>query len=171
MVIVKDNQVIGEWYFGKPKTKIHIMSCTKSVVNLAVGRLIDAGKIRSLDQPVYEFYPEWQTGSKKLITIRSLLNHTSGLQNVPNATIEIKMLLNTYPRANVIKLALAAELSDAPGSRFSYNNKAVNLLAGIIQVFSRAIRAKAVVHFSITRHIRSGMLATSCTSMCPVAHK
>jgi CubicO group peptidase (beta-lactamase class C family) len=130
VVIVKDNQVIGEWYFGKPKTKIHIMSCTKSVVNLAVGRLIDAGKIRSLDQPVYEFYPEWQTGSKKLITIRSLLNHTSGLQNVPNATIEI------YPSANVIKLALAAELSDAPGSRFSYNNKAVNLLAGIIQIAS-----------------------------------
>lgn len=32
--------------------------------------------------------------------------------------------------------ALAAELSDAPGIRFSYNNKAVNLLAGIIEIAS-----------------------------------
>jgi CubicO group peptidase (beta-lactamase class C family) len=130
VVILKDNQVIGEWYFGKPKSKIHLMSCTKSVVNLAIGRLIDAGKIRSLDQPVFEFYPEWQTGSKRQITIRHLLNHTSGLQNIPNATIEI------YPSSNIIKLALAAEVSDAPGSRFSYNNKAVNLLAGIIEIAS-----------------------------------
>jgi CubicO group peptidase (beta-lactamase class C family) len=79
---------------------------------------------------VYEFYPEWKQGSKRLITVRHLLNHTSGLQNVPNSTVEI------YPSPNVIKLALAAELSDAPGSRFSYNNKAVNLLAGVIEIAS-----------------------------------
>jgi CubicO group peptidase (beta-lactamase class C family) len=130
VIILKDNKLVGESYFGKPKEKIEIMSCTKSVVNLAVGRLIDAGKIKSLDQPVHEFYPEWKQGNKKLITIRHLLNHTSGLQNIPNATVEI------YPAENVVKLALSAELSDAPGSRFHYNNKAVNLLAGIIQLAS-----------------------------------
>lgn len=130
VVILKDNKLVSETYFGKPKEKLEIMSCTKSVVNLAVGRLVDAGKIKSLDQPVYEFYPEWKQGNKKLITIRHLLNHTSGLQNMPNATIEI------YPSPSIIKLALSAELSDAPGSRFRYNNKAVNLLAGIVEIAS-----------------------------------
>lgn len=130
VVILKDNQIVGEWYFGQPKSKIEIMSCTKSVVNLAIGRLIDRGQIKSLDQPVYDFYPEWKQGNKKLITIRNLLNHTSGLQNAPNATFEI------YPSPNILKLALAAELSDVPGSKFSYNNKAVNLLAGIIEIAS-----------------------------------
>lgn len=130
VVIMKGDRLVAESYFGKPKEKLEIMSCTKSVVGLAVGRLIDAGKIKSLDQPVFEFYPEWRQGNKKLITVRHLLNHTSGLQNVPNATAEI------YPSPDVVKLALAAELSDAPGSRFSYNNKAVNLLAGIIQIAS-----------------------------------
>lgn len=130
VVILKDNKLVSESYFGKPKEKLEIMSCTKSVVNLAVGHLIDAGRIKSLDQPVYDFYPEWKQGDKKHITIRHLLNHTSGLQNTPNATVEI------YPSPNVVKLALAAELSDAPGTRFSYNNKAVNLLAGIIEIAS-----------------------------------
>jgi CubicO group peptidase (beta-lactamase class C family) len=59
-----------------------------------------------------------------------LLNHTSGIQNVANASVEIERKM---PPANVIKLALAAELSDPPGTRWSYNNKAVALLGGIIE--------------------------------------
>jgi len=76
---------------------------------------------------VYEFYPEWKQGRKQLITIRHLLDHTSGLQNVPNAGVEI------YPARDFIRLALAAELKTDPGKVFFYNNKAVNLLAGIIE--------------------------------------
>jgi CubicO group peptidase (beta-lactamase class C family) len=93
-----------------------------------IGRLVDEGKIKSLDQPVSDFYPEWKQGKKQLITIRHLLNHTSGLQNEPITTIEI------YPSPDFVKLALAAELTGAPGSEFRYNNKAVNLLAGIVEV-------------------------------------
>lgn len=128
VIIYKDNKLVSENYFGKsPEKLFYIMSCTKSVVNLAVGRLIDAGKIKSLDQPVSEFYPEWKDGEKSPITIRHLLNHTSGLQNIPIATAEI------YPSPNIVKLALDAKLADTPGTRFNYNNKAVNLLAGIIE--------------------------------------
>jgi CubicO group peptidase (beta-lactamase class C family) len=36
-----------------------------------------------------------------------------------------------------VKLALAAEIVDRPGTVFSYNNKAVNLLAGIVKMASR----------------------------------
>ena len=129
VMIFKDSQLVGE-YFSKERGKIELMSCTKSIVSLAIGKLIDAGKIKSLDQPVYEFYPEWKQGRKKLIAIRHLLNHTSGLQNVPNTGVEI------YPSSDFVKLALAAEVSDEPGSKFSYNNKAVNLLAGIVQTTS-----------------------------------
>src|ERR1700754_2288735 len=56
IVIFKDSQLVGEWYFNQPRGKIELMSCTKSIVNIAIGRLIDQGKIKSVDQPVYEFY-------------------------------------------------------------------------------------------------------------------
>lgn len=130
LVLMKDGKVLGEWYFGKPQGRIEAMSATKSVVNLAVGKLIDAGKIKSLDQPVYEFFPEWRQGRKRQITIRHLLNHTSGLQNERLTSVEI------YPSPDFVQLALAAELSDNPGSKFAYNNKAVNLLAGVVKVAS-----------------------------------
>ena len=126
-MIVKNGRLVADWDFGQPRGPIEAMSATKSIVSLTIGRLIDSGKIKSLDQPVSDFYPEWKQGRKKLITVRHLLSQTSGLQNEPNTTVEI------YPSPDFVQLALAAELSDDPGSRFSYNNKAVNLLAGIVQ--------------------------------------
>lgn len=130
VLIMQNGKIIGEYYAGKKDEKIELMSCTKSIVSLAIGRLIEQGKIKSVDQPVYEFYPEWKQGKKSSVTIKHLLNHTSGLQNVPNAELEI------YSSKDFVKLALAAEISDEPGTKFSYNNKAVNLLAGIVQVAS-----------------------------------
>lgn len=127
LVVLKNGKLVGEWYFGKERGPIQTMSVTKSIVSMAIGHLLDSGAIESLDQPVADFYPEWRQGRKRDITIRHLLNHTSGLQNVRNAGEEI------YPAPDAIQLALAAELSHDPGTHFSYNNKAVNLLGGVVE--------------------------------------
>ena len=130
VIVIQNDRVLAEEYYGKPKGAVYIASAGKSLTVLAIGKLLDQGKIKSLDQPVSDFYPEWLQGNKKLITIRMLLNHTSGIQNVPNASVEIERKI---PPVNAIKLALAAELSHPPGTNFSYNNKAVALLGGIIE--------------------------------------
>jgi CubicO group peptidase (beta-lactamase class C family) len=129
LVILKNGKLVGEWYFGKPRTPIETMSVTKSVVGLAVGLLIDAGKVASLDVPVHKLFPEWNQGKKRAITLRHLVDHTSGLQ--ADATTQ-----EIYASPDFVKLALAAELSEDPGSSFRYNNKAVNLLAGVVQAAS-----------------------------------
>lgn len=100
-------------------------SVTKSFVSLAVGLLLQEGRIPSIDTPVYYFFPEWNQGYKKEITIRHLLNHTSGLQIEGNGA-------EFYRFPDAVKMALASELETIPGTHFQYNNKAVNLLAGIV---------------------------------------
>jgi CubicO group peptidase (beta-lactamase class C family) len=127
LVVLVDGKVVVEEYFDRPRAPIEAMSATKSIVALAVGRLVDQRKIPSLDTPVHTFYPEWRQGKKREITVRHLLNHTSGLQNERTTDVEI------YPSPDFVKLALAAEVSDDPGTRFAYNNKAVNLMAGVIE--------------------------------------
>jgi CubicO group peptidase (beta-lactamase class C family) len=52
---------------------------------------------------------------------------TSGLQNELNATIEI------YPSKNFVQLGLCAELTNKPGEKFEYNNKSLNLMAGVFK--------------------------------------
>lgn len=119
-------ELLDTTFTGEPRT-IELMSAVKSVVALAIGRLLEEGKLSSIDQPVHSLFPEWKQGRKQLVTIKHLLNHTSGIQNIPNAGAEI------YPAPDAIQLALAAELTDVPGRKFAYNNKATNLLAGVIE--------------------------------------
>lgn len=128
IVIWQADRELGHYYAnGKVPGPIELMSVTKSIVGLAIGPLLADGRIKSLDQPVADFYPEWRQGQKAKVTIRMIMNHTSGMQNVPRTDVEI------YPAPDAIQLALAAELSSKPGDVPSYNNKAVNLLSGIIE--------------------------------------
>jgi CubicO group peptidase (beta-lactamase class C family) len=132
IIIYKDGKLYNSTYFDtvKASTRIETMSCTKSIVALAVACLQADGLIDSLNVPVYKFYPEWKQGQKQLITLNHLLTMTSGIQNNPNATVEI------YPSPDFVQLALAAELSSKPGEKWEYNNKALNLLAGIVKKVS-----------------------------------
>ncbi|KTD02163.1 serine hydrolase domain-containing protein [Fluoribacter gormanii] len=127
-IIAQNGKIIGA-YFSRPHVgSIEAMSVTKSIVSLGIGILYDA-KLISLDDPIFRFYPEWRQGEKKLITVQHLLTHTSGIQADPT-TKEI------YAAPDFVKLALAAELSNHPGEIFFYNNKAINLLAGLFKKLS-----------------------------------
>lgn len=126
LVILKDGKLVGDWRFGKTAEPIEVMSVAKSVASLAIGNLLYKSKIRSLDEPVSTFLPEWKEGPKKAVTIRHLLNHTSGLQANPNAQ-------EVYQSKDIVKLALDAGLAKEPGTDFFYNNKAVNLLGAVVE--------------------------------------
>jgi len=130
LVVYLEGKLYYENYFGNRKQKIEAMSSTKSIVSLAIGKMLTDGLLRSVDQYVYEFYPMWNVDVKREITIRHLMNHTSGLQNYTNTSVEI------YPSKDFVRLALDAQVVEKPGTRFRYNNKAVNLLAGIVEKVS-----------------------------------
>lgn len=127
LILIQDGDKIIDYHRGSKSEKIESMSVTKSIVGLAIARLLTENKIDSLNTPVAHYYPEWRQGQKKNITIRHLMNHTSGLQNVPNTRVEIQ------PSADFLQLALSASVVDTPGTKFSYNNKAVNILSGIVR--------------------------------------
>jgi len=124
VVMVDGKVVLQKWLVGKPR-KLIAASVTKSVVALAIGRLVTLGKLR-VDQPVADFYPEWRQGRKKRITIKHLLTHTSGLQAKSDEE-EIGI------SPDLVQLALAAELVTDPGTTFEYNDKAMAILAGIVE--------------------------------------
>lgn len=126
VVVLRDGKVVVEYHAEGYSLKTETMSATKSITALAIAFLVEDGKA-SFDDPVYEFFPEWKQGRKQQITLRHLLSHTSGLQADRTTGSEI------YPSPDFVKLALAAELSSAPGAEFFYNNKAANLLPGIVR--------------------------------------
>jgi CubicO group peptidase (beta-lactamase class C family) len=85
-ILVQQHGVIvyERYYQGHNKdTYTHVFSVTKSVMSSLVGIALDQGLIKSLDQPIADFLPEYfpepDKYNKKEITIRHALTMTSGL--------------------------------------------------------------------------------------------
>ena len=129
LILLRDGKLVLDERYGHDEGRIETMSVSKSIVALVIGRLVDTGRLASIDEPVSRFYPEWQAGKKGLVTVRHLLEQTSGIKSNPT-TEEI------YASPDFVRLALEADLVSEPGATFFYNNKAVNLLAGIAQIAS-----------------------------------
>lgn len=135
---VSHSDGLAIWYNGKivlekysndldRMTACHSMQ--KSLLNLCIGRLITEGKIKSIDTPVYQYFPEWKQASKKKITIRQILSHTSGLEENPYDP-------DGWNPQNIIQLALCSNMQEEPGSEFRYNTKATYILHGLIEKVS-----------------------------------
>lgn len=71
--ILKQGEMVYEKYFDEcdANSKIHVYSVTKSIVSLLIGIAINQGYIKSLDQKVLEFFPEY-TIKKREKTIQNI---------------------------------------------------------------------------------------------------
>ena len=49
-----------EWNDYKKTDTCHVMSATKSIVALLIGIALDKGYIKSIEQPVLDFFPEYK---------------------------------------------------------------------------------------------------------------
>ena len=85
VLIIKDGKLVFEEYFYEHnKNKLHeVRSATKSFVSALAGIAIDKGYIKSKDEKVLSYFPEYTfknlTDAKKKITIENLLTNQSGL--------------------------------------------------------------------------------------------
>ena len=79
IVVLKGGREVfaGEWNGYKRDDCTHIMSATKSIVSLLNGIAIDRGLIKSIDDKVLDYFPDYQIkrGEKTIqdVTIRHLL--------------------------------------------------------------------------------------------------
>ena len=126
MVLYRGETMVGAWYFGKDRVQQDALGITMPLAGLAIGILMDQGKIKSLETPVSTWYPEWKEGDKAAIKLRHLLAHTSGL-----GTHSVNDLAPDASE-NFIEFALKTDLKAPPGSLHKLNPRAVNLLSGIV---------------------------------------
>jgi CubicO group peptidase (beta-lactamase class C family) len=118
-----------------PQTPFIIGSTSKSFTALAIMQLVEAGEIE-LDAPVQTYLP-WFTMADpelaKLITVRHLLAHTSGL----SGPVSDKDLVNPDVSEAALETHIR-ELADynlarTPGESHEYNNTGYDILGLIVQ--------------------------------------
>lgn len=110
-------------------TRFKIFSISKMVTALTVMSLTETGEL-SVDAPLSDYLPNiplaWRT-----VTIRQLLNHTSGIPDLFERVLEL--YFDDHPTSMERLLnALdddAAAMASAPGARFQYSNFGYELVA------------------------------------------
>ncbi len=113
---------------------INANSMAKPVGAIAVGRAIQLGAIKSLDEPASDFIGEWRGTPKALITIRQLLNMTSGLaqQGAVGDPASIMSRAYLHPRHDSI-IVNDYPLTAPPGTLYQYANASAELIAVVIE--------------------------------------
>ncbi|MED3054360.1 serine hydrolase domain-containing protein [Bacillus thuringiensis] len=77
LVVQKGDYIFENYYNGHgPNDAFHIASVTKTVISALIGICIDKGYIKSIDQKVIEFFPEYKCKASE-ITVRHLLTMTA----------------------------------------------------------------------------------------------
>ena len=117
-----------------PETVFEAGSVSKQFTAAAVVLLAQQGKL-SLDDDVRKHVPELPDYGTP-ITLRHLINHTSGLRDW-GAVMSIAgwpRTTRTYTHAHVLDVASRQKaLNFAPGSQYLYSNTGYNLLAMIVE--------------------------------------
>ncbi|HWQ65553.1 MAG TPA: serine hydrolase domain-containing protein [Methanospirillum sp.] len=148
VIVVKDGAIQYEKSFGlsnlsdkAPLTTQHIFqlgSVGKMFTALAVMILAEEGKIQ-YDDPIGKYLPELAHFGDTL-TIRTLLQHTSGLPDYSgDDTLNDQLMeISSHP-TNADALLLLSKTKDLvskPGEKYSYNNAGYDTLAALVERLS-----------------------------------
>ena len=118
-------------------TPCYLASVSKQFT--AVGILILAQKLITLDDHLDKYFPDFPQGES--ITIRQLLNHTSGIVNYEELGIDNPRLTNQNIYDNLVQ---HQALQFHPGEKYEYSNSGYVLSAMIIEKVSKMSYARSM---------------------------
>jgi len=142
LTLIKNGHLIYEGYFhgARRNDRYTIYSVSKTFTSALIGIAIDKGLIKSVDQAVLPFFPEYENlihdPTKKDIRIHHLLSLSSGF-DWDEGTYSYEDRRNIHVQMEMtsdwIQFILQRPMRDKPGDRWLYNTGNVQLLSAIIK--------------------------------------
>ena len=147
LVVVSDGRILKAKGYGLANVELNVPaaedtvyeigSITKQFTATAIMMLVEEGKVR-LEDPIKKYFPA-APNSWQHITIRHLLNHTSGIQNhvaLPEFMNLFQTNIEFQPgltRAELIKHFFKLPLEFQPGETWAYDNTGYYLLGIVVE--------------------------------------
>ncbi|MGE5943043.1 MAG: serine hydrolase domain-containing protein [Flavobacteriales bacterium] len=131
-VIIKNDSVWFENYYDgfNAESKTNSFSMAKSITTSLLGKAIMEGHIKSLDQPISDFYPQY---SYAKTTVGDLASMASGLDWAENYVGPFSVTARANYAADLEETILNQKIIKTPGKSFEYLSGNTQLLGMIIQ--------------------------------------
>lgn len=133
LLVSQGGQFLGGSYWRGvgPGDPVNVKSASKSILGLLVGIAIEEGHVRSVDQPIREFFPGYfrslDDPRKRLITVGHLLSMQAGL-----ATTSFDTYGAWASSDDWIGFALERPMECLPGRCWEYSTGNYHLLSAIL---------------------------------------
>jgi len=134
-IVIRNDSILHEEYMGEFNSASYTnsFSMAKTVVSVLIGCAIQDGKIKSVDQPVSDFIPEFRNDDRSAITIRHLLTMSSGIAFDEDYVNPFAYPAEAYYGSDLRKLTLAYnQVNEKPGVTFRYLSGNTQLLGFIL---------------------------------------
>jgi CubicO group peptidase (beta-lactamase class C family) len=130
VLVIRNGELVAERYADgfDAETPQLGWSMAKSVTNLIVGRLVQAGEVSLADA---QLRPEW-TDNRATITVKQLLQMTSGLEWDETYDLGTPITQMLYREPDMAGYVAAQKLAHEPGSYQQYSSGSHTLLCQIL---------------------------------------
>lgn len=134
LLVVKNGYLVFEKYYswGSFEKYAVVHSVTKSVTSALIGIALDKGYLKSVDQKLIEFFPEYITDDldprKKEISLKHLLTMSAGFSWNDRGPV----MGDWYTSSNWAKFTIQLPQENNPGEVFNYNSSTSHLLSIIL---------------------------------------
>jgi CubicO group peptidase (beta-lactamase class C family) len=134
-VVIKNDSLVYEKYWENYSDSIlsNSFSMAKSIIGILVGMAIEEGKIKSLDQKVGDFIPEFKTGTRAQLTLRHLITMSADLNWDEGYASLISPTTESYYGTDLLKLVTNVEVVNEPGKVLNYQSACTQLLGIAVQ--------------------------------------
>ena len=139
VVVVHDGAIVAEWYAdgAGPDSWAASWSMAKSFTSALVGIAVEEGKIPGVDEPMTTWYPEFAGTERADMTLRDVLQMSSGLDWVedydPGDSAQSDIIAVVVGESDHLAYAASQPSAVAPGTRWSYSSGDTMLLSGVIE--------------------------------------
>lgn len=133
IVLHKGKVALEQYWEGVDRHTLYSgRGMTKSLIGILYGFAVADGAI-NLDEPVATYLPEWHGDERSKITVRHLLENTSGLENPPFTDSLFNKQTRLAWSPDIAAAALSFEAERPPGEIFNVSSANSVLLAVILQ--------------------------------------
>lgn len=135
LIVSRHGHIVFEKYWNN--TDFDTLAATgafnRTIAAFMIGIAMDDHKIASIDEPAANYLPEWRNDARAAITIRHLLQMSSGLEPASRSHLPWAAQVREMLSTDIVRQYLKRPLATTPGTRWREQDADAQWLAVIVE--------------------------------------